>query len=71
VADIKKSKGKSSLVVGIILTLAGGFGMAVSRIFYTVVVQINFFIVSSVILVIGISILVVGIVLRILARRKG
>jgi uncharacterized membrane protein YidH (DUF202 family) len=78
VADIRKSLGKIFLVLGIILTLAGGWVIFFSRFMagwytdpYPRVPYDNSLIVSIIILVIGLSILVVGIVLRILASRKG
>ena len=76
-ADIKKSLGEIFLVVGIVMTIGAGIGFFIvfmggwSLSFKARIERLNIPTISSVILVIGISILVVGIVLRNLARRKG
>jgi len=77
VADIKKSLGEIFLVVGIVMTIGAGMGFFIvfmggwSLSLKTRIERLNIPTISSVILVIGISILVLGIVLRILAKRKG
>jgi O-antigen/teichoic acid export membrane protein len=80
VADIKTSLGNIFRVVGILMTIGGGFGAYFGwfgGLFWAPSFSElksrydNLLIVSIVILVIGISILVVGMVLRNLARREG
>ena len=75
-ADIKKSLGEIFLVVGIVMTIGAGMGFFIvfmggwSLSLKTRIERLNIPTISSVILVIGISFLVVGIVLRNLAKRK-